>query len=56
MNYVIENVDALVDVVEAALVLASLVVALTPTKEDDGVVDRLRNVFSAFKAFRLVRR
>lgn len=38
-----------VTVIDAVLVLAAAVVAMTPTDKDDTVVDRLRNVFRALK-------
>lgn len=40
-----EDIDTWVRIVEAALVLAGLIVALTPTDKDDNVVGRVANVW-----------
>lgn len=44
MAFIIEHVDELLEIVSAAVALASLVAALTPNPKDDGIVAKLRKV------------
>lgn len=44
LEYVIQNQTALINVVLAAIALASMIAALTPTKADDTIIERIKNV------------
>jgi len=44
MAFIIEHADELLAIVTAAVTLASLIAALTPTPKDDGIVAKLRKL------------
>lgn len=49
MISLLTNLGAVANVIDAALLLATAVVALTPTQADDNVVARARNVWGALR-------
>ncbi len=44
MAFIIEHADELLAIVTAAVTLASLIAALTPSPKDDGIVAKLRKL------------
>jgi hypothetical protein len=40
-----ENLDQWINIVGAVLALLTMIAAVTPTKTDNGIVDRLNNIF-----------
>lgn len=48
MDWILTNKEGLLNALWALVLLASAVAALTPTKEDDGVVDRIKNLLGKF--------
>lgn len=39
----------IIEIIEAVLLLLSVIAALTPTEKDNDVIDRLRNIWSKIK-------
>lgn len=44
MAFIIEHADELLAIVTAAVTLASLIAALTPSPKDDGIIAKLRKL------------
>lgn len=41
----IENIDVYIEIIGAVLGVLTLIAAITPTERDNGVINRLNNVF-----------
>jgi len=50
MSFIIENLDAIISAVEAIIAAAIAIAAVTPTEKDDGILNRISNVFAKLKA------
>lgn len=44
MAFIIEHTDELLEIVAAAVALASMIAAMTPTPKDDGILAKLRKL------------
>lgn len=45
ISFITQNSDQIIAFIGAAIALAAVIAAATPTDKDDGVVSRIQNVF-----------
>jgi hypothetical protein len=45
ISFITQNSDQIISFIGAAIALAAVIAAATPTDKDDGVVSRIQNIF-----------
>lgn len=49
MEWILANGSTLLEILNYVVIIAGLVAAITPTQNDDGVVDRIKNLLGKFR-------